>query len=101
MRPRRELTYRIDRLPEVPEVLNFLVEHVGMEPAAAYSTFNMGSGFAVYCAQGDGAAAVAHAEQLGLSAHVAGVVDEGPRRVVLSELGVVFESDDLNLTPQT
>jgi phosphoribosylformylglycinamidine cyclo-ligase len=101
MRPRRELTYRIDRLPEVPEVLNFLVEHVGMEPAAAYSTFNMGSGFAVYCAQGDGAAVVAHAEQLGLSAHVAGVVDEGPRRVVLSELGVVFESDDLNLTPQT
>jgi phosphoribosylformylglycinamidine cyclo-ligase len=100
MRPRRELSYRIDRLPEAPEVLSFLVEHVGMEPAAAYSTFNMGSGFAVYCAQGEGAAVVAHAGRLGLSAHVAGVVDDGPRRVVLSELDVVFESDDLNLTPQ-
>jgi phosphoribosylformylglycinamidine cyclo-ligase len=100
MRPRRELSYRIDRLPEVPEVLSFLVEHAGMDPAAAYSTFNMGCGFAVYCEQGAGDAVVAHAAELGLRAHVAGAVETGPRRVILSDIDVVFESRDLDLAPQ-
>jgi hypothetical protein len=31
---------------------------------------------------------------------VAGVVEDGPRRVVLEEIGVVFESDELDLAPQ-
>ena len=43
---RQALTYRIERLPEVPEVLSFLVEQAGLDAAAAYSTFNMGSGYA-------------------------------------------------------
>jgi phosphoribosylformylglycinamidine cyclo-ligase len=100
MRPRRELTYRIDRLPDVPEVLAFLVEQIAMEPAAAYSTFNMGSGFAVYCERGAGETVVALATQLGLRAHVAGAVESGPRQVVLSEIDVVFETGELDLAPQ-
>jgi len=101
MRPRRELTYRIERLPEVPEVLAFLVERAAMGPAAAYSTFNMGCGFAVYCARGSGESVVAQAERLGLSAQLAGGVEAGPRRVILSEVDVTFESGDLDLAPQT
>jgi phosphoribosylformylglycinamidine cyclo-ligase len=99
MRPRRELTYRIHALPEVPEVLAFMVEHAGMAAAAAYSTFNMGAGYAVYCAPGAGAAVVERAARLGLAAQVAGTVEAGPRRVVLEPVGVVFESDDMDLTP--
>lgn len=99
MRPRRELGYRISALPDVPEVLAFLVGQSAMEPAAAYATFNMGCGFAVYCEQGAGKAVVAHARDVGLDAHVAGRVEPGPRRVILSEIDVVFESDDLNLSP--
>lgn len=101
MRPRRDLTYRIDSLPDVPEVLSFLVEHAAMEPAAAYSTFNMGCGFAVYCAAGAGEEVVARAAQLGLRARVGGAVEAGPRRVILTELDVVYESGDLDLAPQT
>ncbi len=52
MRPPRALTYRIEQLPPVPAVLEFLVEQSGLEPHAAYSTFNMGSGFALYCGPG-------------------------------------------------
>jgi phosphoribosylformylglycinamidine cyclo-ligase len=100
MRPRRELTYRVARLPEVPEVLAFLVDQTDMSPAAAYSTFNMGCGFAVYCARGSGEYVVAAAAELGLSATVAGSVEEGPRRVVLEEIDVVFESGDMDLTPR-
>jgi len=100
MRPRRGLTYTVARLPEVPEVLAFLAEHTEMSPAAAYSTFNMGCGFAVYCARGSGEEVVRIASGLGLSARVAGAVEEGPRRVVLEPIGVVFESGDMDLTPR-
>jgi phosphoribosylformylglycinamidine cyclo-ligase len=98
MRPARELTYRITALPAVPEVLGFLVEQSALDAAAAYSTFNMGAGFAIYCAAGSGEAVVATARGLGLGAQVAGVVEEGPRSVVLEPLGVNFASDQLELS---
>ena len=100
MRPRRELTYRIAQLPEVPEVLAFLVSQAEMSPSAAYSTFNMGCGFAVYCAPAPAIRLSALASELGLTAHVAGAVEAGPRRVILSEIGVTFESSDMDLTPR-
>jgi phosphoribosylformylglycinamidine cyclo-ligase len=99
MRPRRELTYRINWLPPVPEVLDFLVGQAEMAPAPAYSTFNMGCGFAVYCAAGAGSEVVRLAASLGLSAGVAGAVEEGPRRVLLEPVDVVYESGDMDLTP--
>jgi phosphoribosylformylglycinamidine cyclo-ligase len=99
MRPDRELGYRIFALPPVPEVLSFLVAQAELSPASAYSTFNMGSGFAVYCAAGEGHRVVTLAREAGLSAHVGGGVEDGPRRVVLEELGVTFESGDLDLGP--
>ena len=100
MRPRREFTYRMTSLPDVPEALEFLVERAGMSPQAAYSTFNMGSGFAIYCAGGAGERVLELAAELGLAAVVGGRVQEGSRRVVLEEVGVVFESGDLNLSPE-
>src|SRR5579884_107885 len=100
MRPRRELTYRIERLPEVPEVLRFLTGQTAMTAAAAYSTLNMGCGFALYCAAGAGADVVATASELGLAAEVAGAVEHGPRRVVLEPVDVAYESGDMDLGPE-
>jgi len=99
MRPRRDFTYRITELPEVPEVLRFLAEQAGMDDRAAYSTLNMGAGFAVYCAAGSGEDVVRVARGLGLSAQVAGVIEDGPRRVILEPLGVTFETGELDLGP--
>ena len=67
MRPRRDFTYRITALPEVPEVLRFLAAEAGMDDHAAYSTLNMGAGFAVYGAPGSGEDVVRIATGLGLS----------------------------------
>jgi phosphoribosylformylglycinamidine cyclo-ligase len=100
MRPRRELTYEIASLPEVPEVLAFLAEQSRMSPAEAYSTLNMGCGFAVYCGGGAGESVVEIAAGLGLGARVAGTVSEGPRRVILEPVGVRFGSDDMDLAPR-
>ncbi len=100
MRPRRELSYRIGKLSDVPEVLAFLVAQTEMSAHEAYSTFNMGCGFAVYCAAGAGELVVALAAGLDLPAHVAGTVEQGPRRVVLEPIDVVFESGDMDLSPR-
>ena len=97
MRADRELTYRIDALPAVPEVLGFLVERAGLTPRDAYGTLNMGSGFACFVAAGRGPAAVECAEGLGFAATLAGVVETGARRVILEPVGVEFASDELEL----
>jgi phosphoribosylformylglycinamidine cyclo-ligase len=99
MRPAKELSYRVERLPEVPPVLSFLAEHAGMDAQAAYSTFNMGCGYAVYCAGGSGKRIVEIAECLGLRALLAGSVEEGPRQVLLEPVGVRFGSERLELSP--
>jgi phosphoribosylformylglycinamidine cyclo-ligase len=100
MRPQRDLTYRIERLPPVPAVLEFLVAQAGLDARAAHTTFNMGSGFAVYCAAGAGEQVVATAGRLGIDAIVAGVVEEGPRRVVVEPVGVSFEGAEMELSAQ-
>jgi phosphoribosylformylglycinamidine cyclo-ligase len=98
MRPSRPLTYRIRELPKVPAVLEFLVAQGGLDARAAYATFNMGAGYAVYCKPRAGEAVVARARALGLDAVLAGAVEEGPRQVVLEPVGVRYGGDELELS---
>jgi phosphoribosylformylglycinamidine cyclo-ligase len=98
MRPNRPLTYRVERLPEVPTALSFLVAEAGLDAHAAFSTFNMGSGFAVYCAPGAADTVIRLAEDLGLSAVLAGRVEEGPRQVILEPVGVRYAGTELELS---
>jgi phosphoribosylformylglycinamidine cyclo-ligase len=98
MRPPKPLTYRIERLPPVPAVLSFLAGEAGLDEHAAYSTFNMGSGYAVYCAPGAGESVVSLAESLGLHAVLAGRVEQGPRQVILEPVGVRFAGSELELS---
>jgi phosphoribosylformylglycinamidine cyclo-ligase len=98
MRPPAQLRYRVERLPPVPEVLEFLVAEAGLDAHAAYSTFNMGSGYALYCRPGESAAIVRAAETLGFAASIAGRVEEGPRSVVVEPVGVRYESGELELS---
>jgi phosphoribosylformylglycinamidine cyclo-ligase len=98
MRAPKPLSYRIERLPETPEVLGFLVAEAGLDAHAAYSTFNMGAGYALYCGAGAGEAIVVTAARLGLHALLAGRVEQGPREVVLEPVGVRFDGDQLELS---
>ncbi|MBW3594298.1 MAG: phosphoribosylformylglycinamidine cyclo-ligase [Actinobacteria bacterium] len=97
MRPAHDFTYRLTELLPVPEVLSFLADRLEMNDEEAYATFNMGCGFAVYCARDAGAQVVEVARSVGLDAAVAGVVEEGPRKVVLEPVGVTYSSESLSL----
>jgi phosphoribosylformylglycinamidine cyclo-ligase len=98
MRPARELRYRIERLPPVPPVLAFLAHEAGMDEQAAYATFNMGAGLALYCTPGHGARIIELAADLGLGALLAGVVERGPREVVLEPVGARYSGERLELS---
>jgi len=98
MRPSRQLRYRIERLPEVPPVLSFLVDRAGLDAHAAYSTFNMGCGFALYAPPESVEAILATASRLGLASMRAGRVEDGPRQVVLEPVDVCFAGDELDLS---
>jgi phosphoribosylformylglycinamidine cyclo-ligase len=95
MRPSKSLIYRIRRLPPVPEVLAFLVAQARLDVREAYSTFNMGCGYAVYCEAGAGVQLVAIARRLGFEAIVAGCVEAGPRQVILEPVGVLYDGAEL------
>jgi phosphoribosylformylglycinamidine cyclo-ligase len=99
MRPLRPLTYRITALLPVPPVLEFMATELGMDDRAAYTTLNMGAGYAVYCRPGAGERVVELAAEAGLAAIVAGVVEEGPRCVIIEPLDVVLEGDEMVLAP--
>jgi phosphoribosylformylglycinamidine cyclo-ligase len=58
----------------------------------------MGSGYALYCRPGEGAAVAATAESLGLHAQPAGHVEDGPRQVILEPVGVRYAGDRLELS---
>jgi phosphoribosylformylglycinamidine cyclo-ligase len=98
MRRPQRLTYRIAELPPVPEVLAFMVGQLQMDDRAAYSTLNMGAGYAVYCAAGSGGRVAELAQAQGLEALVAGAVEAGPRRVILDPLGVEYAGAELEFT---
>jgi phosphoribosylformylglycinamidine cyclo-ligase len=100
MRPLRPLTYRLHSLPPVPAVLDFMADQLDMDRRSAYTTLNMGAGWAVYSRAGSGERVVEIARELGHDAWVSGVVEEGPRCVVLEPIGVTLEGEEMVLAPE-
>ncbi len=97
MRARRDLSYRLHTVPPISPLFQFLVDQAGLTPEAAYGTFNMGAGFAVYAPASDADKVVAVAAAEGLEAWVAGTVEAGERAVVIEPLGLTFSGERLAL----
>jgi phosphoribosylformylglycinamidine cyclo-ligase len=97
LRHAKALTYRIHAVPPVPPVLRFIQQHARQDDREAYSTFNMGAGFALFVRAADAERAAQIARDQGVSALVAGQVEAGPKRLVIEPLGIEYGSDDLQL----
>ena len=97
MRHRADFTYRIHRLPEVPAVLSFIQAEAGLDARAAYGTFNMGAGFALFVDAADGERAAAVARKTGVDAWVAGKVETGAKRLLIEPLGIEYVGSELGV----
>jgi phosphoribosylformylglycinamidine cyclo-ligase len=92
-----ELTYRIHTVPPVTPVLKFIQEQAKQDDREAYSTLNMGAGFAIFVKAEDAERTVEIARAQGIAAWHAGTVEAGPKRLLIEPLGIEFGNDDLQL----
>ncbi|MCW5654691.1 AIR synthase related protein [Hydrogenophaga sp.] len=92
-----ELTYRITRIPEVTPVLKFMQQHAKQDDREAYSTLNMGAGFALFVHADEAERTVEIARAQGVSALVAGQVEAGPKQLIIEPINVTFGNEDLQL----
>ncbi|HQC96719.1 MAG TPA: AIR synthase related protein [Aquabacterium sp.] len=90
-------TYRMHTVPPVPPVLRFIQQHAQQDDREAYSTLNMGAGFALFVAAEDAGRTVAIAQGLGIGARVAGQVEDGDKQLLIEPLGLRFGDDALQL----
>jgi phosphoribosylformylglycinamidine cyclo-ligase len=90
-------TYRIHTVPEVPAVLQFIQRHAQQDDLEAYSTLNMGAGFALFVPADQAERTVAVAEAQGVRACIAGRIEAGPKRLLIEPLGLEFGDDALQL----
>jgi len=97
LRPPAALTSRIERIPPVPPVLQFIQQEARQDDREAYSTLNMGAGFALFVDAAQGEQAVQVAQAHGVPALLAGRVEAGPKQLQIEPLGIRFGTDDLQL----
>jgi phosphoribosylformylglycinamidine cyclo-ligase len=97
LRHAKALSYRIHTLPPVPPVLRFIQQHAGHDAREAYSTLNMGAGFALFVAAADAARTVEIARAQGVGARIAGQVEAGAKQLLIEPLGLSFGDDALQL----
>jgi phosphoribosylformylglycinamidine cyclo-ligase len=90
-------TYRIHSVPPKTPVLQFIQQHAGHDDREAYSTLNMGAGFALFVKAEDAQRTVQVAQAAGVSAMVAGSIESGAKQLVIEPLGIRFGDDDLQL----
>jgi len=92
-----ELTYRITQVPEVTPVLKFIQQHAKQDDREAYSTLNMGAGFAIFVPADQAERTVEVAKSQGVHAIVAGQVEAGPKQLVIEPLSITYGNEDLQL----
>ncbi|MEO5735291.1 MAG: AIR synthase-related protein [Rubrivivax sp.] len=90
-------TYRMHAVPPVPRVLAFIQQQAGLDDAAAYGTFNMGAGFALFVSAADAVRTVEVARACGIDAWDAGRVEAGPKQLHIEPLDIRFDGDSLKL----
>ena len=91
------LRYRIHTLPDVPPVLRFIQQHARQDDREAYGTLNMGAGFALFVRAEDAQRTVDVAGAHGVRAWVAGVVEAGPKELLIEPLNLRYGDDELQL----
>ncbi|MBI2037690.1 MAG: phosphoribosylformylglycinamidine cyclo-ligase [Candidatus Magasanikbacteria bacterium] len=97
MRAEGNFTYVIDELPPNPSpIFRFIQQHGPVSDKEAYSTFNMGAGFAIYVAPEDVSKVLEAAQGQPFQAYVAGHIEaSSEKKVVISPLGIEFGGNTL------
>jgi phosphoribosylformylglycinamidine cyclo-ligase len=94
----RPFTYRMTQVPKPQAVFEFMQEESGNDDQEMYGNLNMGAGFAIFINPKDARAV----EEIAFARHnvnalKAGVVEEGPRQVIIEPKNLTFAADTLGV----
>lgn len=97
MRSRKDLTYRITKIPPIPPVLQFIQEQANLDDYEAYSTLNMGAGFAIFVSKKDAKKVLKISQKHKIKAYLGGLVEKGPKQVIIEPKNIVYKGASLRL----
>lgn len=97
MRPQKQFTYVIDRIPQPQPIFRLIQEVSGMSNEQIYGDYNMSAGFALFADQYYVPIILNTAKALGFTALDAGVVEPGPKKVVIKPVGVEYQGEALQV----
>lgn len=97
MRATKDFTYRLHTVPSVHPEFDVIQELGSVDDKEMYGNFNMGAGFAFFASKASAERIVEIASEQGLAAIIAGVVETGPKQVIIEPKGITFKSDSLEV----
>jgi phosphoribosylformylglycinamidine cyclo-ligase len=97
MRANQDFTYLMNFVPSPQVEFDFIQKQSGSSDEDMYGNFNMGAGFAIYLPASQAEQVVSFAKRAGLQAWIAGLVKEGPKRVVIEPKEITFEGESLGV----
>lgn len=97
MRGKPEFTYMIENIFEPQEVFNFIQEHSGLDDREMYQTYNMGQDYAIFVDKSDIEKVLGIVQKNGFEALDAGVVQKGPKQVIIKTKNLTYTSETLDL----
>ena len=95
MRARKSFSYVIDKIPPPQPIFDFIQEKSGNDNKEMYGNFNMGAGLAIFLSKSFVNEAQQIAQKNGFKTTIAGMVENGPRKVIIKPKKVVFEGKSL------
>lgn len=90
MRANRKFCYIINQLPPIPPIFDFIQKHSDSSDRDMYGTFNMGAGFAILIPPSEVSIVQEVARKHNLKSYPAGIVQEGPRKVIINPKNIIF-----------
>lgn len=97
MRADREFNYVIDQIPPISPIFDFIQKNSGNDESQMYATFNMGAGFAILLPKDQVKKVQEISSKNNLKSWDAGVVEKGPRQVIIKEKDIIFEGKSLGI----
>ncbi len=97
MRANRDFTYLITQTSPTFPIFDFIQEYSGNNDEEMYGNFNMGAGFAIYLPADQVTKTREIAQKQGLKSWHAGVVQNGPKQVIIQPKKIIFTADTLGV----
>lgn len=97
MRASKDFTYLISQIPPILLIFDFIQEHSGNNDKEMYGNFNMGAGFAIFLPAEQTEKAQDIITKQGFKSWNAGVVQTGPRQVIIKPRNITFGGETLDL----